>query len=325
MTEELDLGLEQHFREITSKQIQDAGLYPGFIYFHANTETRWLDFIPGRCNILQNAYLLENFDFGDVDRLHDARIVFLDSGALSPLVAVTKGQTPPYTVLEWMDRQDMVLKWAHNLHQAGVTRAVVASLDLPQYDTILKPAGVSRSVAMELTLRNAKQFAKAWYDGELPPGFTPVFPAQGVRIEEYLECMDALDDYGILGMIREGEAWLAVGGARDASPPALLTICRSIRERLGPVGHIHSLGIGRMNQLVPLARMGYVNSSDSSSTTTEVLFNRGPYAFRSDRQPRPRFLTEAQWAAAALHYEARLAQALERAHAGDVYEQGMLV
>lgn len=323
---ELELeGLDNHPAVITTVDLADTGLYPGYTYFNANTRTGWLQFIPGQVNILVSAYAQANTNFSDpLETLVHARIVFLDSGAISPLIAQVKDKIPAVPVLEWMDQQDTIIQWAHRMHQAGVKQAVVAALDLPLYDSMLEPVGITKAYALELTLRNAKAFAQAWYDGALPPGFKPVFSVQGVRVEEYLECMEAFDDFGILGMIRDGEAWLAVGGARDASPQALLTICRAVRERLGQ-GHIHGLGIGRQSQIVPLHVAGYIDGSDSSATTSEVLFNRGTYALRVDKLGRPFFLTQALWATNANHYEATLAAALEKARAGEIFEQGMLV
>jgi hypothetical protein len=134
--------------------------------------------------------------------------------------------------------------------------------------------------------------------------------AQGVRVEEYLDCTERYADLGLLDDVRKGKAWLGVGGTRNVSTASLYNIYEKIRERLGDDGHIHALGIARPKQLTFMTSRDWVQSSDATTGTIDVVNNRGPYRTLGAR---PVYLTYAMFAASALRHDTLLARAIKAA------------
>jgi hypothetical protein len=303
-------------------ELRDPGLHPGFQLFVANLLTGYLRYAPQRINALVSAFFYLHRDaqrqnvgvHSDLLDLSYARTVFLDSGAISPLLGVTRGtHTPEY--LRWYVQQtDLVVGLAHKFADLGIKDGVVAMLDLPAYVDLLAGAGLSVAEAHEVTLSNARQMAKA----ELPEGWRPVFVSQGLTLNDHMAVMAEYESIGALDMVRAGNAWLSIGGvAFEGATQRIHTVAKAVRNKLGE-GHIHILGVNRLHALIPMVRHGWVNSCDSSSPAQEIRFNRGVY--HTDG-PRPTFLWEAMHAASALYYEATLAMELKRLANEPLYEQ----
>lgn len=297
--------------------MQEPGLFPAFHFFVSNWMMEYVSCAPGRINALSSAFAMVRPEkqyaayTGDyrvaTEHVRNARAVFLDSGAITPLLRNARGTGKPEEVRSWVERTDLVVQIAHEFAAAGAPTGVVAAMDLPAYADLLAPAGWTVPEAERITLRNAEQMLAA----ELPEGWRPVFTSQGVTLEEHVRCMAQYERMGILDHVRAGNAWLAIGGmAFEDNAERVHVVHRKVRELVGPQGHIHALGVSRLPVLVPMIRRGWVQSADSSSPAQEIRYNRGPYQVQG---PRLRFLVSALHASSAIYAEVQLAQALERA------------
>lgn len=306
-----------------TKELRGTGLWErGFKFGHSNWLTGYLRNVPGQLGALVSAYNLNNSDSAlqaARDDLPNARLVYLDSGCISILVECLKGKADGSKVREWMQNQDLLKLLAHDLYDHGSHEGVVFMMDLPQYG-MLQAADISLEEGMELTIANAEVFFD--YAHELPTGWKAVYTVQGRTEAQYLKCLRAYNAIGIVNAVREGDAWLAVGGLRDGKPPALYTIYQAIAEYVGEGDRdIHALGVSRTKELVHMARRGWVTSADSSSSAQEIVYNRGPYQVKG---PRPLYLAEALFAANSCRLDAELAQALADADGVEVFDQASL-
>lgn len=303
----------------TGGEIRDPGLHPGFQFFMSNLLAEYLACAPGRINALLSGYDLI-FRQGLTTALRNAkyaRAMFLDSGAISPLMACMRDKVTPQDVHTWLDRTDELVALAWQIHEAGSPPGVLAAMDLPAYARMLEPAGITVEQGEAITMKNAELMMEQ----VLPPGWRPVFTSQGVTLDDHRRCMAAYQANGVLGEVRAGRAWLAVGGmAFETQPDRVRVIHQEVREILGD-GHIHGLGVGRLEVLVPLVRRGLIDSADVSSPFQEVRYNRGPFMIPG-MATRPSFLVYALHAAAALRTEAELAVAIRRADRIGDHEQG---
>lgn len=294
-------------------ELKNPGLHPRVRLFVSNLLTGYLRYAPMRINALVSAYaMLGENQNGRSNMRHTiadlpfARTLFLDSGAITPLLLCSRGKAKPDQLMAWLERTNDVVDLAWLLEANGVAEGVVAAMDLPGYASLLATAGLTVPQAEAITLRNAETMLAA----ELPPRWLPVFTSQGVSLEDHQRCLDGYERLGVLAAVREGRAWLAVGGmAFEGETTRIHAVHRYVRERLG-AGHVHALGVSRLHALVPMVHRGWVNSADSSSPAQEIRYNRGPYRVTG---PRPAFVWEALHAASALYYEAELATALARA------------
>jgi hypothetical protein len=299
--------------------LRDPGLYPDFHLFIANLLMGYLACAPGRINALLSGYdLVARTGLPRVLRnIAHSRATFLDSGAISVLMAVMRGTMSPTAVHEYVQRTDELVVVAHQLHEAGSPPGVIASMDLPAYRQMLAPAGLTVESAERITIDNARDMLTK----HLPPGWRPVFTSQGLSIAEHQRCLGLYDELGVLDLVRQGKAWLAVGGmAFEDHAERVWRVHQAIREVVGPVGHIHALGVGRVDVLAPMVVQGWINSADSSSPAQEVKYNRGAYQMRPN-VPRPEFLVNALHAAAGLYLEADLGQAIARYRAVGAHHQ----
>jgi hypothetical protein len=309
-------------------ELRDPGLYPDVRLFVSNRLTNYVRVAPGRINALVSAqYLWEsgkNQTEEATRNMPSAREAFLDSGVITPLLQVLNGREDakgnikgPEVVHNWLEvGHDTIVRMAWDMHDAGAALGVIAALDLPAYPDMLDAAKLSLEQAEEISIANAELMLEA----DVPHGWRRLFTTQGRSLEDHQRCMHAYAALGVLDEVRAGNAWLAVGGmAFEGVDERVWSVHRAMREQLGE-GHIHALGVSRLNVLVPMIRQGWVNSADSSSPAQEVRYNRGPYRIRG---PRPTFLADALFAANALLAEAELAKALE----GDFefHEQGSLL
>lgn len=305
-----------------TSELRDPGLYPGVQFFVSNWLTGYLPLAPGRINALVSGYnLLTNASAladAKADVVH-ARTLFLDSGAISTLLACLRGSGKAEDVHAWLPRTPELVALAHQLHDAGAPPGVVAAMDLPAYADMLGAAGISVEEAEAITLANAATMLAQ----EVPPGWQKVFTSQGVTLADHERCMASYEQLGVLAAVRAGTAWLAVGGmAFEDQMERVHQVHARIRQLVGDTGHIHALGVSRLPVLVPMLRRGWVQSADSSSPAQEIRFNRGAYQLRG---PRPTFLANALHAANALYAEAELAQAIERdKRTGDVVQVSWL-
>lgn len=290
-------------------ELRDPGLYPGVQFFVSNWLTGYLPLASGRINALVSGYNLLTNASALVSALTDAthaRALFLDSGAISTLLACMRGNGTAAEVHAWLKRTPEVVALAHQLHDAGAPPGVVAAMDLPAYQDMLAAAGISVLEAEGITLDNAA----VMLEQSVPPGWRKVFTSQGVTLIDHERCMASYERLGVLAAVRTGRAWLAVGGmAFEDHAERVHAVHQRIRNMVGPTGHIHALGVSRLPVLVPMLRREWVNSADSSSPAQEIRYNRGAYQVRG---PRPTFLANALHAANALFAEAELASALER-------------
>lgn len=301
-----------------NKELLDPGLHPGFQLFISNWMADYLRCAPGRINALLSGYNL-NHNPGDLKRacraVPSARELFLDSGAITTLLHCVRGNGTPQDVRDWLACTPKLIDTAWLLHEAGGPAGVLAAMDLPAYSDLLAAADLTVGAAHDITLDNAVTMLEA----QLPPGWWPLFTSQGVTLEDHLACMGQYEEVGVLDAVRSGRAWLAVGGmAFETSPDRVHGIHRAIREFLGDQGHIHALGVSRLDVLVPMIRHGWVQSADSSSPAQMVRYNRGIYHLDG---PRPMFLVEALHAVSALYHEAELATALKKANGQPLYVQ----
>lgn len=313
---DLDFGEEQRALKTTDFR----SCYPRFTFFTSNWLTGYVRQVPGELNALVSAWNLtqNKGSFEDARRdLPSARSVFLDSGALSPLWVIERGKGDMTLLHDWLGRQSTLVEIAWDLFTAGVLNGVAACLDMPCVPGLLDKVGMSTQEAVAFTIRNATD----WHAVELPPGWRPVYVAQGWTVQDYATCMHAYEDLGIMNDVRAGKAWLAVGSTLVRRPPSLYTVHAHARKLLGK-GHIHALGIARPDSLAYMARRGWVNSADASSSAASVIYNRGPYRVAG---PRPTYLCHALFAASAQYEEALLADALATADGEEIYEQEALL
>lgn len=302
-------------------ELRDVDLHPRFKLFVANLLTGYLRFAPQRINALISAwvhigpsqYAIAKSN-GALEDLVWAREIYLDSGGITPLLLAARGKGTVDMIWDWVTKTDDIVALAHRLDNFGCPPGVVCMLDLPAYKDALDTVGITVAQANDVTLANAGAMMHA----ELPEAWKPVYVSQGFTLAEHMACQDAYEKMGILKEVREGRAWLALGGmAFEKETQRIHTICQATRDRLGP-GHVHVLGVNRLDALVPMVHRGWVNSADSSSPAQEVRFNRGPYRVLG---PRPTFFWEACHAVSALYMEARLADAIAKAEAGGLHEQ----
>lgn len=328
--DDVELRLWDDLREAPS--LKDPGLHPDFSFFHSARTLHYLRWARGMLNALISAYAMEYDsslqETGDPDdwkgtqgRIYQsvhARTVFLDSGAITPLVRCVVGKGNGDEVRAWMTRQVDIVKMAHRLHALGCGHGTVGVLDLPQYPAMLDAAGIGKDEATRMTFENAAVLMES----DMPEGWWPTFTVQGITAADYVGCVEHFASFGAIDLAQAGKAWIAVGGTRDVKPPALFTIYRSVREAVGPDVHIHALGISRIGDLVHMARRGWVNGADSASAAIAIAYNRGPYHVDG---PRLSFVQDALLAAQALLMDGELAQALERAKGDPLYEQEALL
>ncbi len=308
-----------------TQELRDINLHPRFKLFVANLLTGYLRFAPQRINALISAwvhigpsqYAIAKSN-GSLDDLVWAREIYLDSGGITPLLLAARGKGSVDQIWDWVVRQDDIIALAHRLDDFGCPPGVVCMLDLPAYKDALDTVGITVKQANEVTLANAGAMLRAAKAGELPEAWKAVYVSQGFTLAEHMACQDAYEAMGIMDEVRAGRAWLALGGmAFEKEFQRIHTICQATRDRLG-AGHVHILGVNRLDALVPMVHRGWVNSADSSSPAQEVRFNRGPYRVLG---PRPTFFWEACHAVSALYMEARLADAIGKAEAGGLHEQ----
>lgn len=317
---------EELFREeerLSNADVRDPGLFPGFYHWHANAlRSKYLKHLPGMINHLTSAWYLANTPASTmpdrVDGIPFARAVFVDSGAITPLVKCAKGLVTPADVRAWLDRQDDTVTMAWELAEQGTDMGFLGMMDVPAYPAGLEAAGMTKDEALGITIEHARSFI----DAELPEGWRPVFIAQGPTVDEFLRCLDVFDEIGVLELAKQDKAWIAVGGTLSTRPPALYSIYRAVRDRVGPDAHIHALGVRRTEEIVHMHRRGWVNGCDSSSSAQSVIYNRGPYKIEG---PRVQFLQEAMFAAQAVYDDAQLAKAIAKAADEPIFEQEALL
>lgn len=321
-TEEDLLTLEDMEAEVgySHADVRDTGLYPRYVHFHSNVRNEYLALIPGKVNALVSEWWMRARNGSQMDLMPHARMMFLDSGAITPMAKCAKGLLLPEDVRNWLKGQPDLLARTHALYERGVTSGIVGHMDVPQYPGGLAAAEIDPGEAMEITLENARTFVEL--SRELPPGWKPAFMLQGPTQAAYLDCIAVYESLGIIAMAQRGEAWLAVGGTLATAPPALYTIYKTVREAVGPDPHIHALGVSRERELVYMARRGWIDGSDSSSAAQAVIYNTGPY--HTDG-PRSNFFGEACFAAQATYMDAKLARLLTEADASEVFEQAELI
>lgn len=293
-----------------------------FEFFHANGLSWWLRLVPGKVNWLGSAWYLEHRDArGQEEQLEDAshaKAVFLDSGLLTPIGRVLRGQGTVDEANAWLKDQGVVQRWAWRLHEAGVQQGVAAMIDHNASPHFLEAMGRTFEESLDWTLDNAE----AWGTYDLPPGWKHVYVVQGTDVDQARQCMDAYELMGVLDEVREGRAWLAIGSIAKTKPPALFTRVEAVRRQLG-AGHVHVLGVAAKNSLGHMVARGWCQSSDSASVAQQVIGNNGAYHIPDEPGdgvsypyplPRQMFFYYAQWAAAARWHDHNLGVGLlERA------------
>jgi len=319
--DELFDDIEVPAGELTAMEIIESGLYPRFTFFHCATRTKWFGFIPQKANLLVSAYSMtqgygkhagDGFLREARTAAKDARVVFVDSGLITPMLAVANGKLEPDSVHKWLERTDTVAYTAWELYKGGCKNGVIAAMDVPSTAPGREESGISFEEGIKFTLRNAITMANT----DIPPGWKRVYMAQGREPSEFIDTMKMYEAEGLLDEVRSGDAWLGIGGVNKKKSPTLDNIVREVREYLGD-GHIHALGVAG-ERIAPLAARNVVQSSDATSAVMTVTKNAGPYAIRG---PRPTFLLNALWAAAAMRYDTLLARRIKELEEREYVQQ----
>jgi len=327
-----------------------------FTFFHANSLSYWLRNVPGKVNWLASAWYLEHtkqtnpkHQYPEYQALPNdatyrsgaqcddgayAGMVFLDSGLLTPIGRVIKGHGTTAEVDAWLADQGLVQRWAWRLHEAGTPPSVAAMIDHNAAPKFLQAVERTWEESLDWTLRNAE----AWGEHELPPGWKHVYVVQGTNVDQAAQCLEAYELLGVLDAVRAEQAWLAIGSIATTKPPALDHRVVAVRRAVGPVGHIHVLGVAAPKYLEHMVARGWCQSSDSASVAQQVRGNNGPYAVpnipgngvsRPTMLPRQMYFYYAQFAAAARWHDHNLGVGLlERAGkhtAGDGPDQLELI
>lgn len=306
--------------ELTTADIREPGLYPRFTFFHATARSKYLSLIPKKINWLGSTFsLTQGYTKGAPTEAwlveaeqyaHNARIVFLDSGAISTLLRFDRGKGTPEQVREWLERQDLVLETAFRLQKAGCNEGIVAAMDLPSTAIDLERVGFKFQEGLDITFRNALAMSVA----VVPEGWRRIYMVQGREPKEFVECAQRYDEAGLLDEVREGKSLLGIGGIHRVKSPALENTVIAVRKVLGE-GHIHALGVARA-RAAPLAARKLIDSSDAASTQLQVTKNLEPYHITG---PRPTFLLDALWAAAMLRHDTLLARKIAELEANDQF------
>ncbi len=173
--------------------------------------------------------------------------IFIDSGALSGL----------RHDVSWLDRQDAVAQLARD-----VSADLVAHLDVPMERHGLRAAHITRSRALEITIRNAVAFM----DADVGQA-EKVYVIQGWTLDEYKSCLRSFYDHGIpdapngLGLgtccMRKGTRglWQIAEWATAATNGFWL----------------HAFGVGDLSKIPRLAALGY-DSLDEGNTVRAIIY-----------------------------------------------------
>jgi hypothetical protein len=309
--------------ELTAADIRHPGLYPRYTFFHVTARTEYLSLISKKINWLGSVYSLtqgytkgaptDNWLREAEKHAKDARIAFIDSGAISTLLRFARGKGTQDDIRNWLERHDLVVDTAWRLYKAGVETGIVAAMDLPSTAIPLEDAGFTWEEGLDITFKNAVRMSES----SIPPGWKPIYMVQGREPDEFVRCAQMFDEAGLLNQVREGNAWLGIGGIHKVKSPTLDNIIKAVRNELGPDGHIHALGLAGPRS-APFAARNIINSSDASTTQMQVTKNLPPYRIEG---PRPTFLLNALWAAGFLRHDTILARKIAALEAQEMRDQ----
>lgn len=192
----------------------------------------------------------------------------------------------PYRqVARWVQSQERLIETAWRLADGGVRHGVAAMMDHPCEPHLLGALGITVDQAVDATIANACDWSAR---AVLPHGWKKVYVCQGWDLGDYARCLEAFEHYGILDEVRRGYAWLAAGSTCMRKPnqkngPGLYAVYATIRDYLGPDGHLHALGIAKPEWIRHMRRQGWIQSADSATASMTVAFNRGPFAIAGRR------------------------------------------
>src|SRR5262245_29271401 len=180
---------------VTAEELRDPKLYPRFANFHASSIVWYLRHVKGQTNALVSAHQALRIPSRRkmyLAELPNARMVMLDSGAISAINDYMRGKSKREDVEEWLTRQKEIVEHAWELSEAGVGSGTIVMMDFPVNPRYLKAMEVTVEQAKEITLRNAKEFIEL----DVPPGWAKMYPIQGMDARDYNDHLSELEALG---------------------------------------------------------------------------------------------------------------------------------
>jgi len=188
-----------------------------------------------------------------LDLIHrKKKLLFADSGLLGWI----KKLGPK--AIEYALNPDKVLDI-----QLQINPDIVAHVDIPCENEILKKLGTNRPTAIAQTVFNAIHLVeKAERDERLKDKIIAIV-VQGYTLREYEYCLKQYEDLGFFDLPHE-RYWFAIGSVCMRKPPELYEVVKFVREAIPEKFHVHCFGIANPRWVLEMKRFG-VNSVDSAT------------------------------------------------------------
>lgn len=239
----------------------------GMMLFHVllgGAEHRALRFFDdGSLNLLVSASMLtfETRWKKHFELIHrKKRLLFADSGLLGWIKKEGSGAwkyaLDPEKVLEI---------------QLQIDPDIVAHVDIPCENEILKRLGTNRPTAIAQTVQNARWIVERKEGGdERLRNRIVVLVVQGYHPQDYEFCLKQYKDLGFFDLNPE-QYWFAIGSVCMRKPPDLFDVVRFVRERIPEKYHVHCFGIANPTWVLRMKDFG-INSVDSATGAVAAGF-----------------------------------------------------
>ncbi len=188
------------------------------------------------------------------------KLLFADSGILGWIKKFGAEATEKYA-----QNPKKVLKL-----QLQINPDIIAHVDIPCEDSILKMAGIDRRTAIDITIRNAEfLIEEALKNPDLKDKKIAIV-VQGFHLKEYEYCINEYEKRNFFSLDSE-KFWFAIGSVCMRKPPDLYKVVKFVREAIPSRYHVHCFGIANPIWVLKLKEFG-INSVDSATGSVSAAF-----------------------------------------------------
>lgn len=184
-----------------------------------------------------------------------AKSLFADSGLLGWIKKYGSG-----AIQEYAKNPQKVLDI-----QMQINPDVIAHVDIPCEDSILKMAGLKRIEAINQTIQNAEFLIEQSIKNPELKNKKIAIVVQGFNLNEYEYCLNEYEKRGFFNLNPE-KYWFAIGSVCMRKPPDLYVTTKFVREYIPERYHVHCFGIANPKWVLEMKKYG-INSVDSATAS----------------------------------------------------------